>query len=296
MKVKQAIVADAGVSSRFLPVVKSIPKSFIPIGGKPIIQYLIEELVEAGIEKIIVVTRPDTESFFQDYFHNKREDLKEFLTKMNKPERYSSIEKIFSFPEIKVVIQTPDMPYGTATPILVAKEYLNYGEPFMVLQGDDVVFAKKKDCQLLIEEFEKNESYSAYITAEEVTEDRIHLYGSIKFKEGTTDELDYIVEKASSEDAPSLLASYGRFLYTWKIFDYMHPQRFGKDNEVWNVDALTAMAKEYPVKVIPNNGSWFTTGDPKNYLKTLIYWGLKESEFKEEINQFMRELIEGNNS
>lgn len=291
MKVKQAIISDAGVSSRFLPLVKTVPKSFVPIGGKPNIQLLVEELIEAGIEKIILVTRPDTKSYFEDYFKNKREDLKEFLSKMNKPERYDSINEILQYPEIQIVTQSPDLPYGTATPIIIAKDYLNQGEPFIVMQGDDIVFAPKKDAQLLIEEFEKDCKYAAYMTAEEVTKDRIHLYGSIKFKEGTNDELDYIVEKANPDEAPSLLASYGRFLYTWKIFDYMHLERFGKDNEVWNVDALTAMAKEFPVKVIPNNGRWFTTGDPKNYLKTLIYWGLFESEYKDEITNFTKELL-----
>ncbi len=291
MDVKYAVILDAGVSSRFLPVVKTIPKSFLPIGGKPIIQLLIEEVLEAKIDNIIVVARKETFPYFQDYFENPREDLREFLNKMNKSERYKAVEQVLKLPKIKVITQDTELPYGTAAPILSAKPFLPQGEPFLVLQGDDIVFAEKKDCQILVEEYKKDNTYSAYMTAEEVSSDRIHLYGAIKFKEGSNNELDYIIEKPDKEDAPSFLASYGRFLYKAEIFDYMNDKRLGKDNELWNVDALTAMAKEKRVKVVPNQGRWFTTGDPKNYMKALMFAGLVNTETSSEMMEFVKELI-----
>lgn len=275
MTVTQAIISDAGVSSRFLPIVKTIPKSMLPIGNKPVIQILVEECLEAGLIEIIIVCREDTKPIYQDYFNNTREDLRIFLTEMNKPERYNYVNKVLDFPEIKFIIQDPELPYGTAAPILSAKHLLKQNEPFVYIQGDDVVLADKGDCSVLVEEYNSNQNYQAFMIAQEVVPERVHLYGSIKFKEGSDEELDFIVEKPKLEEAPSHLVSYGRFLYNYNIFDYMNSERLGKDNELWNVDALTALAKDYPVKVVRNKGEWYTTGDPLNYLKAQIAFGVK---------------------
>ncbi len=268
MSVKQAVIADAGVSSRFLPIVKTIPKSFMPIGSKPVIQILVEECFEAGIENIIIVCRKETKNIFKDYFTNIREDLESFLDNMNKSDRFDSVKELENLPHIEYIIQDPKLPYGTAAPIISAKSYLKETEPFLVLQGDDLVIAQKRDCKILVDYFNKHPEYSALMMAEEITPNRIHKYGSIKLKDN--EELDYIVEKPTKEEAPSFLATYGRFLFKYDYFSYLDPKRIGKDKELWNVDALTEMAKTQKVKVIKNEGEWVTTGDPDSYLDALI--------------------------
>lgn len=270
--IKQAVISDAGASSRFLPIVKTIPKSMLPIGNKPIIQIVIEECVEAGVEEIILVAREDTKAIFDDYLNNKCSDLENFLNDMGKPERFNPVREVLNLPKVKIITQDASLPYGTAAPVMSARPYLKEGEPFLYLHADDIVLAEKRDCKVLVEEYEKDSSYSSYMIAEETTIDRVHLYGMIKTKEGKSDELQHIIEKPKPEETPSLLASYGRFLYKYNIFEYMTVERIGKDNEMWNVDALTAMAQDFPVKVIPNQGKWVTTGDPKNYLQAQILY------------------------
>lgn len=286
-KVTQAVIVDAGVSSRFLPVVKTIPKSFIPLGSKPTFQYLIEEALEAGLEDIIIVCRSETMPYFEDYLNNKREDLEKFLQDMGKDSRFDPVRKVLNFPTIRLTVQDPSLPYGTAAPIISAKELLKPGEPFVMIAGDDVVIGEKRDCSILVEEFEKDSSYSGYMTTEEITIDRVHLYGMVKTKGDNGDELDHIVEKPDPRNTPSLLASYGRFLYEYEIFDYMNPRRIGKDEELWNVDALTAMAHEKKVKVIKNQGKWMTTGDPFNYLKALIAYSAQDPEVKAQLKELL---------
>lgn len=290
MKVRQALISDAGLASRFLPIVKSIPKGLIPIGNKPAMQYQIEECMEAGVEKIIIVTRRDTLDIYKDYFQNERTDLLEFLTKMGKPERFDSVKKIKDFPQIEFVLQDEDLPYGTAAPIISAKSALFEGEPFYFLQGDDLVFAEKRDCQILKEAYEADSSYAGYMMVQDVDMDKATPGGMVKFKDGTIDQLDYIVEKPKKEDAPSNYLSYGRFLYTAKIWDYMDPKNIGLDGEFWNVDALTLMAKENPVKVVINQGNWVTNGDPKQWIKAQLLFATKES-YWNDVKEYAKELI-----
>lgn len=290
-KVRQAIISDAGVSSRFLPIVKTMPKGMIPIGNKPAMQLQVEECRDAGVEKIVIVCRRDTLDIYNDYFYNRREDLDEFLTKMGKPQRFDPVEDLFDLPHIEFVLQTENLPYGTAAPLISAKDSLFEGEPFYFLQGDDLVFAEKKDCQILKEEYENNSKYSAYMMVQEVDMDKTTPGGMVKFKDGTTDELDYIVEKPKKEDAPSNKQSYGRFLYTWDIWDYMDPANTGLDGEFWNVDALTAMAKEHPVKVVANEGNWVTNGDPKQWLKAQLLYGINNPEYGREIRDYVKEIL-----
>lgn len=291
-KVRQAIISDAGVSSRFLPIVKTIPKGMIPIGNKPAMQLQVEECMEAGVEKIIIVCRRDTIDIYNDYFFNHREDLEEFLTGMGKADRFRPVSKLFELPHIEFVLQTENLPYGTAAPLISSKDSLIQGEPFFFLQGDDLVLADKKDCEILNEEYEKDAHYAAYMMVQDVDMDKATPGGMVKFKDGTKDELDFIVEKPKKEDAPSNYLSYGRFLYTWNIWDYMDPKNTGLDGEFWNVDALTALAKDRPVKVVVNQGNWVTNGDPKQWLKAQLLFGIHEnSGYSQEIRDYMKELL-----
>lgn len=288
-KVKTAIISDAGVSSRFLPIVKTLPKSLLALGNKPIMHVIIEECMEANLERIIIVTRKETKSLYEDYFYNTRDDLEEFLNEKGKSERFSSVKSITTLPKIEFTTQDPSLPYGTSAPIVSAKPMLDEGEPFIFIQGDDVIIGNKKDCQLMVEEFEKNPDLYGSLCAEEIEPERIHLYGSVKFK-NNTDLLEEIIEKPNKDNAPSFLCSYGRFLYRYDIFNYMDPNKLNRNGEFLNVDAVTEMAKEHPVKVLKSKGHWVTTGDPVNYLKAQIEFGLANEENREEIIKFLKNL------
>lgn len=279
MSVKKAIITDAGFASRFLPITKTVPKAMIPIGAKPAMQFCVEECAAAGIEQIIIVATPGTKAreIYEDYFHGRAEKVRELLERQGKAERFAAVEEILQFPEIIVIEQDPSLPYGNGSPIISAKEYVEHEDAFVVLYSDDLVFGTG-DVGTLIEAYQAHPDAKGVIAAQEMPESDWHKYGMIALKNGDT--LSHIVEKpASPELSPSNLTSYGRYLLTPEIFDYLVPSRTGLDGEVWTVDAITELAKHGDVFVAKSRGKWMTTGDPKNYFLAQLDYFLSHTDF-----------------
>lgn len=267
--IKKAIITDAGFASRFLPITKTIPKAMIPIGAKPVMQLCVEECVAAGIEEIIIVATPNTKSkeIYEDYFHGSAANVKELLEKQGKSERFEPVQEILNFPRIIVIEQDPTLPYGNGSPIVSAKEYVKGEEAFAVLYSDDLIIGAS-DVKTLVDEYNNHLGAKAVIAAQEMPEDVWHKYGMIALKDNGT--LSHIVEKPKTPDlSPSNLTSYGRYLLTPEVFDYLIPQNTGLDDELWTVDAITKLAEHGDVVVARSAGKWITTGDPKNYFAAL---------------------------
>ncbi len=290
MAVKKAIITDAGFASRFLPITKTIPKAMIPIGSKPVMQLCVEECAAAGIEEIIIVATPNTKSkeIYEDYFQNKSENVRELLEKQGKMDRFESVEEILSFPKITVIEQDASLPYGNGSPIVSAKEYVKDEEAFVVLYSDDLILGAS-DVKTLIETYENNKQANAVITAQRMPEEVWNKYGMIALKENGT--LSHIVEKPKTPaESPSDLTSYGRYLLTPKVFDYLVPGNIGLDNELWTVDAITKLAETGDVIIAKSEGKWITTGDPKNYFMALLEYVLSETDFAEDVKNRIKEV------
>lgn len=289
--IKKAIITDAGFASRYLPITKTIPKAMIPIGAKPVMQLCVEECVEAGIEEIIIVATPNTKSkeIYDDYFHGKADNVKALLEKQGKFERFEAVEKVLNFPKITVIEQDANLPYGNGSPIVSAKEYVKDEEAFVVLYSDDLILGQG-DVKTLIENYEKNPGAKGVIAAQEMPEDVWHKYGMIALKDNGT--LSHIVEKPKTPDlAPSNLTSYGRYLLTPEVFDYLVPSNTGLDGELWTVDAITKLAEHGDVVVARSKGKWITTGDPKNYFLAHLEYVLNYSDYADDV----RRIIETTN-
>jgi UTP--glucose-1-phosphate uridylyltransferase len=287
--IKKAIITDAGFASRYLPITKTIPKAMIPIGAKPVMQLCVEECVAAGIEEIIIVATPNTKSkeIYDDYFHNKAENVKALLDKQGKSSRFESVEEVLNFPKITVIEQDASLPYGNGSPIVSAKEFVKDEEAFVVLYSDDLILGSS-DVKTLIDEYEKNPSAKAVITAQEMPEDVWHKYGMIALKENGT--LSHIVEKPKTPDlSPSNLTSYGRYLLTPEVFDYLLPSNTGLDGELWTVDAITKLAEDGDVIVAHSKGKWITTGDPKNYFLAHLEYVLSETDYGDDVRKIVEE-------
>lgn len=285
--VKKAIITDAGFASRYLPITKTIPKAMIPIGAKPVMQLCVEECVEAGIEEIIIVATPNTKSkeIYDDYFHNKAENVKALLDKQGKSDRFEAVEKVLNFPKITVIEQDVNLPYGNGSPIVSAKEYVKDEEAFVVLYSDDLILGEG-DVKTLIEDYEKAPGAKGVIAAQEMPEEVWHKYGMIALKENGT--LSHIVEKPKTPDlAPSNLTSYGRYLLTPEVFDYLVPSNTGLDGELWTVDAITKLAEHGDVVVAKSKGRWITTGDPKNYFLAHLEYVLNYSDYADEVKKIV---------
>lgn len=282
----KAIITDAGFASRYLPITKTIPKAMLPIGSKPIMQLVVEECVAAGIKEIIIVATPEGRPIYEDYFYNSVSRIKDQLVSQGKEDRYSLVRDVLDLPKIMVIEQDQKLPYGNGSPIVSARNYIADDEAFLVLYSDDVVFGAS-DAQLLLETFDENPDAKAIVAAQEVDPSVVNKYGIFQLKDGN--RLDYIVEKPAVGEAPSALASYGRYLLTPEVFTHLDPKNTGLDNELWTVDAITKMAAEGDVIVTPTKGKWMTTGDPKNYLFAHIEHVLENESYADEVRSFVRD-------
>ncbi len=288
-KVKKAIITDAGFASRYLPITKTIPKAMIPIGSKPVMQFCVEECVEAGIEEIIIVATPNTKSreIYDDYFHNPSENVKALLARQGKSERFEPVAEVLNFPKITVIEQDDTLPYGNGSPIVSAFNFVKDEEAFVVLYSDDLILGQG-DVKTLIDIYEQNPSAKAVIAAQEMPEDVWHKYGMIALKDNGT--LSHIVEKPKTPDlSPSNLTSYGRYLLTPEVFNYLKPDRTGLDGELWTVDAITELAKTGDVLIARSKGRWITTGDPKNYFLAHLEYVLSHTDYADDVKKFILE-------
>lgn len=289
-RVKKAIITDAGFASRYLPITKTIPKAMLPLGNKPIMQFVVEECVEAGIQEIIIVATPEGVPIYLDYFNNSVNRIRKQLASQGKEDRYEPVQKILDFPKIVVIEQDPSMPYGNGSPVASAYKFVANEEAFLVLYSDDVVFGEPGDAKTMVDMYEQDPSVEAIIMAQEVSPDVVDKYGIISFKEGTTDALDNIVEKPEIGQAPSQLASYGRYLLKPSVFEFLDPTRTGKDGELWTVDAITQIAKTKKVSVKHTEGEWLTTGDPENYFHAHLKFAMKQEKYGKKIKGWVEDL------
>jgi UTP--glucose-1-phosphate uridylyltransferase len=268
----KAIVMDAGFASRFLPITKTIPKAMIPLGNKPVMQVVIEECARGGIKEIILVATQEGKPIYEDYFFGKSEKVRDLLEKQGKAERFLPVHQLLTeLPKITVITQDPNLPYGNGTPIATAKEYIDDDEAFVALYSDDIVLGGEGAVKALVEAYAEHPEAAAVIGVQEVPGREIEKYGSVKFKDGSK-EVERVIEKPKMEDAPSQLASYGRYLLTPAVFEYLNPDETGKDGELWTADAVDKLASSgRPVFTAEAKGGvWYTTGDPASYLTAQI--------------------------
>jgi len=284
-KIKKAIVAVAGSGTRLLPATKAMPKEMLPIVDKPIVQLVVEELVAAGIEDIILVTKWDKKPLEDHFDHNWA--LVDELKKAGKEKLLEETKKISELANFIYVRQKG--PYGNGTPVLSAASLVS-GEPFMFVWGDDLVKAKVPFAKQMVDDYHK--TGHLMIGVQEVPLDQVVRYGIVKLKPGTMRLMD-IIEKPSMENTPSRLADFGRMILDQGIVDILKKTALGKDNELYLVDAIRTYVKnggEFYAKKI-KGGEWLTTGDPLNYMKTMLKYAFDRPDIGPEIKKFTEELL-----
>jgi UTP--glucose-1-phosphate uridylyltransferase len=287
----KAIITDAGFASRFLPITKTIPKAMIPMGAKPVMQLMVEECAAAGIKEIIIVATPGTmgKAIYEDYFHNPSENVRRLLDKQGKAERFEPVQRVLDFPKITVIEQDTALPYGNGSPIVSARQFIDDDEAFLAIYSDDVVIGAG-DAQTLIDAYAQHPDAKAIITAQTMPREVWHKHGMVALKDKAKGTLSHIVEKPKTPDlSPSDLTSYGRYLLTPEVFDYLVPKNTGLDGELWTVDAITKLTEIGDVYVIPSRGKWLTTGDPKNYLVAQVKNALDNEDWADELRELVRD-------
>jgi len=289
-KIKKAIIAVAGSGTRLLPATKAMPKEMLPIVDKPIIQLVVEELIEAGIEDIILVTKWDKKPL-EDHF-DRSWALENELEKNGKLEKLKEIKKISELANFIYVRQKG--PYGNGTPVLSAGSLVD-DESFVFVWGDDLVKSKKSFTQSMVEDYEKNGHLM--IGVQKVPQKDVSRYGIVKLREGTN-EIEDIIEKPKEEDAPSRLADFGRMILNQDIVDILKNTALGKDNELWIVDAIRTYVKKGGIFLAKEveDGEWMTTGDALNYLKATLAYAFEREDLAREIEKYIEKIkkIRGN--
>jgi UTP--glucose-1-phosphate uridylyltransferase len=284
-KIKKAIVAVAGSGTRLLPATKSMPKEMLPIVDKPVIQLVVEELAAAGIEDIIMITKWDKKPLEDHFDYNWA--LTEELKKSGKDKKAEEIQRISEMANFIYVRQKG--PYGNGTPVLSAASLVK-NEPFLYIWGDDLVKSKVPFAKQMVDDYDK--TGHLMIGVQEVPESEVSRYGIVKLEEGTMRIVD-IVEKPEISQAPSRFADFGRMVLNQDIVDILKSQPLGKGNELWVVDAIAQYVRkggQFYAKQV-EDGEWMTTGDPLNYLKTILAYAVERPDLEVELKKYIANLM-----
>lgn len=286
MRVRKAVIPAAGLGTRFLPATKSLPKEMIPVFDKPAIQYIIEEIVQSGIQDILIITGRGKRAI-EDHF-DKSFELNEVLKEKGDHARLETLENIEEMADIHYLRQKEAL--GTGHAILKARDHIA-NEPFAVLYGDDLVISDVPCIKQLMDLYEK---YSCTMLAvQEVPEERVSSYGIIDGKSvnGEVYLVQKLLEKPDPKKAPSNLAFLGRCILDPAIFEILEktpPTKNGK--EIQLTDAIQELAGDKAVYAHKIVGNWHTVGDPLSHLKTTIEFALQSERIGAELKPYLIEL------
>ena len=284
--IRKAVLPVAGWGTRFLPATKAMPKEMFPIIDKPVIQFIVEELLEAGIENVIFVTGRHKRPIEHHFDINT--DLERHLEEAGKEEILENIREISHMINPIYVRQKEQLGLGHA--VLTAEPVVGK-EPFLVSLGDIVLedgSGALKDMMDIYTRFGKS-----VIALFEVDREEVSKYGVAKVKE--IEEGVYIVEdlveKPSPEEAPSNLAIVGRYIFTPKIFEKLKETKPGKGGEIQLTDAMRLLLEEEAIYAYRFTGKVYDTGNPIDYLKTVFEFALNREDISEELVRFIQDIL-----
>ncbi|MEK6405583.1 MAG: sugar phosphate nucleotidyltransferase [Acidobacteriota bacterium] len=283
MSVETGVIAAAGSGTRMLPITLGYPKELLPIINKPAIQLIIEEFIDSGIERIIIITGENSDPLRRKY---------EPTSPIERGQYKSLDEFIDRLANVEIIIEMQEGPYGNGTPLIVASPHLIGDDNFIYAYGDDLIKSEIPFTHKLIEKHER--TGALVLGTQEVPWEDVVRYGIAQIKPNSAErELDDVVEKPSREEARSNLAIFGRFLLSDKIIRILKEIPLGKSNELWLTDAIREYIHRGGRVVAESvaDGQWLTIGDPINYLKTVNEYALADPEIRRALEPRLRELL-----
>jgi UTP--glucose-1-phosphate uridylyltransferase len=285
MKVRKAVIPAAGIGSRMLPVTKTIPKEMLPLVDKPVIHYIVEEAVNAGIEDILIITNRG-KTAIEDYFDYAPE-LEESLIKAKRVSELESIRRVAEMANINYVRQKETKGYGHA--VWCAKSFVG-DEPFAVMSGDDVIMADVPVLKQLVDAAEKHKASA--VGAQLVSSEAISGYSSLKLTEleDRVYKVEDVVEKPKPEEVFSNFAILGRYVLTSEIFDILENTPAGHGNEIQLTDGLRTMCKLHPMIAVDFIGQRYDMGNPHGFLEATVDFALNNPKTAAWFREFLNEL------
>jgi UTP--glucose-1-phosphate uridylyltransferase len=288
-KVRKAVIPVAGFGTRFLPQTKAMPKEMLPLVDKPIVQYVVEKAVEAGIEQIILVTGWHKRSI-EDHFDTHYE-LEAKLEATGKTKELEDIKRIANMAEFIYVRQKEARGNGDA---ILAAEHAVGNEPFVVFWGDEFIESSPSVATQLIEVYEKtNSTVLTGLNRPEPGDAKRFGYAGGEEVETGVMKVNKIIEKPGAEDKPSDLAIFGG-LFTPDIFEALRQAsvKIQPGQELVYVDGVNIMLDEgkfiYAKQI--DGGEYVDCGTKASYLKAVVKMALKNEEIGEEFKQYLKSL------
>jgi len=286
-KIRKAVIPAAGWGTRFLPITKAVPKEMLPIVDRPVIHYVVEEAVQAGIEEIVIVTarhKRAIEDYFDRFF-----ELEQRLLRAGKAEECAQVRRIGEMAHLIYVRQAE--PLGNGHAVLCARQVIG-DEPFLVLWGDDFIYADPpRACQLMdvyaeyggaalsVMRFGPQEIVRAAMATVQPVRDNIYHILSL-------------IEKPRPDQIVSDLAVVSGWLLTPGIFPVLETLAPGRGGEIWLPEAVNVLAQQEPVYGCEiRNGVYYDAGNPLAHLKANLDFALARPGMRSELLAYLRELL-----
>lgn len=285
MKIRKAVFPVAGLGTRFLPATKATPKEMLPLVDKPLIQYVVEEAIEAGITEIIMVTGRNKNAI-EDHF-DRSVELELLLEKKGETKLLELTRNITDLCDISYIRQKE--PKGLGHAILRAKNLVG-NEPFAVLLGDDIIHSTGRPAiAQLIDVFFKK--LAPVIAVEKIPMENISAYGVIDHKPDKDGlEITKLVEKPPVEEAPSDLAIIGRYILTPEIFEFIERTEPDAKGEIQLTTALNTMLGSSPMFACQFDGIRYDAGDKLGFLKATVEFALRRDDLHDDFKKYLKGL------
>jgi UTP--glucose-1-phosphate uridylyltransferase len=285
MKVRKAVIPVAGLGTRFLPATKSVPKELLPIIDVPAIQLVVQEAVDAGIEEIIFVTGRGKDAI-EDHF-DEAPELEQILTDRGNIEMVKTLRRIAEMTEVVSVRQK--RPLGLGHAVLCARDLVG-NEPFAVMLADDLVDSDVPCVKQLVDIFNREEE--SVIALMQVPLEEVHQYGIIKGKESAPRiyQIEGMVEKPVSSEAPSRMAIIGRYVLRPEIFEMLAKQSPGRGGEIQLTDGLAQLTRQRKMFGCAFTGERYDIGDKFGFVRATISYALKRADLKDKVKDYLRTL------
>lgn len=290
MKIRKAVIPAAGFGTRFLPETKAMPKEMLPIVDKPTIQYIVEEILDSGIDEILIVSG-HAKRAIEDHFDSAPE-LEQHLFEHNKLKLLEEVRKVAN---IKVHYIRQQHMRGLGDAILCAKDFTD-GEPFGVILGDDLVYNGDKTPALgqLLDQYYK--TGGTIVGCQLVEREPVSSYGIIKGNLTENSDLvlvEDMVEKPKIEEAPSRLAALGRYVITPDVFEILEHTKPGKGGEIQLTDALRIMAHNGNVYAYNFKGKRYDTGNKLGFLKATVEYAFRRNDLGPAFKEYLSNVVKG---
>lgn len=293
--VKKAIIPAAGLGTRFLPMTKSSPKEMLPIVDKPVIQFVVEEAVESGIEDILIITgrgKRAIENHF-DYAPG----LEAHLHKQGKLEQAELVRSIGDHANIYFVRQKEQLGLGDA--VKLGRRFIG-DEPFALMLGDTVIDPSPEagvhGLQELMGIYARHQS--SVVAVRRVPDEWLSRYGIVDGKPieeqmGELYSLDRLIEKPEPAEAPTNLAIAGRYIFNPDIFDCLDRTGVGKGGEIQLTDAMNLLAAQAPMQALVWKARRYDIGSKADYMRCFMDFAQRHPETREAARQYLDELSRG---